>query len=181
MSARDKIEAPLDNTTQPNRDRPAERGLEFAETKLQDAYYGSSRRADDDRHYSGNYAGMASDTRTEREQDAGEEWRGKNNGPSHFDENHQQDIHNRPGVATLADELDVKLEQDVRDALGSAEVVDASGIQVTARNGHVALRGTIGRTYDKWRLANLVQAVRGVASVSNDVTVSGDPRETGEH
>ena len=83
------------------------------------------------------------------------------------------------GVRGVANDIQVKLATERNDTDVAHACVEAlrnrisvpPQVKVTVRNGHVFLEGTVDWMYQRMAAANAVQALRGVKSVSNDITV----------
>jgi hypothetical protein len=85
----------------------------------------------------------------------------------------------REGARQLIEPSDLRLERDVRAALVRERDLDASDIEVDVRRGEVTLRGTVIDRRSKTLAARTCEAVHGVRSVHNRLTIRReDPTET---
>ena len=80
-----------------------------------------------------------------------------------------------PPPAPAPAATDADLERRVKQAITDDAMVSSTvtGLQVTAANGVVTLRGSAKTAKDKEAVGAKARGVTGVASVTNDVTVTG--------
>ena len=71
----------------------------------------------------------------------------------------------QPSDETIAAEVAARLTGD--------PALDASGIAVTVTGGQVTLTGTVTDSQAQRRAAELVEGVRGVSNVQNNISVAG--------
>jgi hypothetical protein len=72
---------------------------------------------------------------------------------------------------------DERLQEQVNDTLTDDHMLDASGIEVTVKNGEVTLSGTVDNREAKRRAEDLVEDISGVKNVENRIRVSADKSE----
>ena len=66
---------------------------------------------------------------------------------------------------------DKRIREDVNDRLSDDYYVDASDIEVQAKQGLVTLTGTVGSRHDKRRAEDIAESVSGVTDVENRLRV----------
>lgn len=67
---------------------------------------------------------------------------------------------------------DDRIKEEVCEALSDSYLVDASEIDVSVKDGHVTLKGTIDSREGKREAERCVENLRGVTDVQNDLRVS---------
>jgi BON domain len=81
---------------------------------------------------------------------------------------------------------DERVREDVCERLTMDPHVDASGVEVQVRDGEVILGGTVSDRAQKYRAEDLVESIRGVRDISNQIRVrraglpGGSERDRGE-
>ena len=64
-----------------------------------------------------------------------------------------------------------RIKEDVSDNLSEDSFLDASGIEVSVKDGEVTLNGTVDSRYSKHRAEDLAEDVTGVKNVQNNLSV----------
>lgn len=67
--------------------------------------------------------------------------------------------------------VDEELVRDLKGELARAQKLDAAAIAVSAREGRVTLRGTVGSPLEQHEAQTTAERMRGVVSVSNELQV----------
>lgn len=67
---------------------------------------------------------------------------------------------------------DERIQEQLNDALTDDDMLDASDIEVTVKNGEVTLSGTVKNREAKRRAEDIVEGVSGVSNVENRIRVS---------
>lgn len=79
---------------------------------------------------------------------------------------------------------DARIHEDVCDAIAHQGHIDATDVEVKVASGIVTLSGTVHERHDKRGLEQLVEHVRGVEDIHNEVrlarNVGGNPRSSEE-
>ena len=81
---------------------------------------------------------------------------------------------------------DERVREDVCERLTMDPHVDASGVEVQVRDGEVILGGTVSDRAQKHRAEDLVESIRGVRDISNQIRVrraglpGGGERDSGD-
>ena len=81
------------------------------------------------------------------------------------------DVNNEIQVRVPAPTDDQQIATEIRGALMRDSDLDASGIQVEVRGGHVWLRGTVSTNWARIRAEEDARWTRGVVGVSNELSV----------
>ena len=71
-----------------------------------------------------------------------------------------------------------RIREDVSDKLTDDSFLDASGIEVSVKNGDVTLSGYVDSRYAKHRAEDLAEDVTGVKDVQNNLRVREDTQNT---
>jgi hypothetical protein len=85
----------------------------------------------------------------------------------------------RHTVSVQSAQDDVRITQDVTDALARSEPLQHAAVHASVLNGVVTLTGTVGKPYESEIAGNLAREVLGVRDVLNEITVVA-PREAEE-
>jgi osmotically-inducible protein OsmY len=83
------------------------------------------------------------------------------------------------GVKAVANELDVRVSHDRIDPDIAKDAVQAlknhvnvpPGLEVSVRDGHITLNGTVGWMFEKVAAERAVKYLRGVRGVSNEIVI----------
>lgn len=67
---------------------------------------------------------------------------------------------------------DDKIKEEVCESLYDSRMIDASEIEVTVKDGHVTLSGTVDSRDAKREAESLIDSVRGVEDVTNNIKLS---------
>jgi len=67
---------------------------------------------------------------------------------------------------------DERIQEQLNDILTDDDMLDASNIEVTVKNGEVSLSGTVNNREAKRRAEDLVESISGVNNVENRIKVS---------
>lgn len=84
----------------------------------------------------------------------------------------------RPGPRTGI-RPDYLILEEINERLTHDELIDAGDMQARCNEGHVVLTGSVPQRWMKHRAEDIADAVRGVASVENRLSVSGVPANAG--
>lgn len=68
-----------------------------------------------------------------------------------------------------AESSDEKIREEACEALNHIPSVDASGIDVSVKEGHVTLTGTVANTFEKNEAGSCVENLAGVYAVHNEL------------
>jgi hypothetical protein len=71
---------------------------------------------------------------------------------------------------------DDRIREDVCDLLTEDPILDASNLEVTAKDGEVTLSGSVNSREDKRRAEDLVESISGVKDVHNTLRVVAEQR-----
>lgn len=72
---------------------------------------------------------------------------------------------------------DDRIREDVCDCIAEQGRIDASDVEVKVESGTVTLSGTVGQRHDKRMLEHLVERVRGVTDVHNELRVKREEQQ----
>jgi osmotically-inducible protein OsmY len=73
---------------------------------------------------------------------------------------------------------DERIQEELNDTLTDDDMLDASDIEVTVKNGEVTLSGTVNSREAKHRAEDIAEGISGIVNVENRIRVSAATSET---